>query len=107
MATTPEGADAEYRVSNPEENPHKSEVFQKHIRFLEKGARKALRPEPKRRGRFPVNRAAGAILLIAGLVLVVRAFTSEGGIMSMFVNSFLPGGALILLGVLCLAFREK
>jgi len=102
-----EAAPSEYGILNPGDNPHQGEDARAYVHFLEKRARKNRKEKPYHRGRFPVDFAAGAILLVGGLLLLWSALTSERGLMNTFINTLLPALVLFMLAGLCFVFWKK
>ncbi len=94
----------EYDVSNPNENPIKSDGIRQYVGYLEKRVRIEKRQEPYERRRFPVDLVAGIVLVSLGLLLLASAFLTEGGIMSALIFKVLGSFLLMLLGFLCLRF---
>jgi hypothetical protein len=92
----------EYDVSNPEENPHKSEGVQNYVQYLEKRARKEKKQQPYERGRFPVELVAAGVLFTLAVGLFLAAFLGSLGLAMLW--KLMGGLILFMLGFLCLRF---
>jgi hypothetical protein len=107
LADPEEAASAEYGLLDAHDNPHKSEDVKQYVQGLEKRARQKRREQPYHRKRFPVDLAAGWLLLLIGLVLIVTAVFSDRGLMDIFVNALMPALILFMLSALCFIFWHK
>jgi hypothetical protein len=92
----------EYEVSNPHENPHKSEGIQEYVHYLEKRARKEKKEEPYERRRFPVEFVAAMVFFAGALGLFLAAFFGALGLSMLY--KLMGGVIFLMLGVLCLRF---
>jgi hypothetical protein len=92
----------EYEVTNPEDNPHKSEDIQNYVQYLQKRARQEKKQQPYERRRFPVELVAAGVLFTATFALFLAAFLGDLGIPMLW--KLLGGIILFMLGFLCLRF---
>jgi hypothetical protein len=94
----------DYEVKGAAEPAQQNKDVQEYVQSLEKRARKERKKKPYNRKRFPVDLVAGIILIGIGCMLLLFAFSGEGGMMSALVNYILPASILFMIGAICIRF---
>jgi hypothetical protein len=92
----------EYDVTNPEENPNKSNDMQAYVQYLERRARKEKKQEPYERRRFPVEFVGAMVFFTATFGCFLAAFLGALGIPMLW--KLCGGMIFLMLGVVCLRF---
>ena len=81
--------------------------MREYVQSLEKTARRERKRKPYRRPRVYVNLVTGLLLIVVGIAILLSAFLGDGGYMSALINGVLFSALFILVGTVCLVFREK